>query len=227
RESTGLAPRDHLPRTAKHSSQITSGYADSRQQPAILQPRFCSLDFGGQDYAVGASFSGPARGFVLPDAPPVRSKQRAEAVMVDSCEGASRSHTDHQARHARHDHADTHQRPDEPQRAGGPLSPDQDAQDQGDDAVHQDPHRTARAAALEIGNQVDDAFRYEEERQRQGETGDTDHRMQQEVNAHDQIQNRYQEFPDRAADALRLEGMDKLERSAKNDEPRHHNDNAK
>ena len=81
-------------------------------------------------------------------------------------------------------------------------------------------------AGLEIGHQVKHSLHHKEDRQRKGEGGDSDERMQQKINADDQVQNRDQNLPDNVPDAMRLEGMDELKCAAKDDEPRYDEDHA-
>src|SRR5271157_330497 len=132
----------------------------------------------------------------------------------------------HQTRCSGHDHTDSHQRADHPQRAWGPLPPNQQTQDQSDNSVEQNPARSRDVAALKISHQVKHSLEHEENRQHQGECSDPEYGMQQKIKTDDQIQNRDQQLPQYVSHALRLEGMNELKCSAEHDEPGDDDDHA-
>src|ERR1035441_7021610 len=89
----------------------------------------------------------------------------------------------------------------------------------GDDAVEQNPARSRDSAGGEVSHQVEHALHHKENRQRQSESGNPEHGMQQKIATDDQIQNRDQKLPEYVPDAFRLEGMDELKYAAEDDQP--------
>src|ERR1035441_5645547 len=60
---------------------------------------------------------------------------------------------------------------------------------------------------------------HKENSQRQSESGNPEHGMQQKIATDDQIQNRDQKLPEYVPDAFRLEGVDELKYAADDDQP--------
>src|SRR5271157_1473387 len=77
------------------------------------------------------------------------------------------SETQHQASCSREDHAYTYQRPDDPERTRRPLFPHHQAEYQCDDAVEENPSRSRLTVILEVGDQVGNALKHEEDGQGQ------------------------------------------------------------
>jgi hypothetical protein len=135
---------------------------------------------------------------------------------VESAFGGER---EHEAREAAEDHADADERTDDPDRAGRPRAPDHDGQNEGDDAVDQQPVRAVARPQLERLNDLNDSFKEEIDGEDQGEGDERAEWVHEQVDAGDEVDGPDDQLPDHAAGGVGLEGEDEVSDAAENHRP--------
>ena len=83
--------------------------------------------------------------------------QRGQALREDAFGGEG----EHEAGEAAEDHADADEGADDPDGAGGPGAPDHDGEDEGDDAVDEEPACAVAGTELEVLDELDDGLEEE------------------------------------------------------------------
>src|SRR5260370_34406053 len=83
---------------------------------------------------------------------------RGDRWSDDVVEDAFGGEGEHEARDAAEDHADADECADDPDGAGRPGAPDHDGEDQGDDAVDDEPASAVAGTELEVLDELDDGL---------------------------------------------------------------------
>ncbi len=120
------------------------------------------------------------------------------------------SEREHEAGEAAEDHADADERADDPDGAGRPRPPYHDGQNEGDDAINQQPRRAMAGAELERLNDLDDSLKEEVHGQDEREGDEGIERVQEEVDARNQVDGADDDLPKDTAGGVGLEGEDEV-----------------
>lgn len=126
---------------------------------------------------------------------------------------------EHEAGEAAEDHADTDERADDPDGAGRPGAPDHDGEDEGDDAVDREPACAVAGAELDVLDELDDGFEEEVAGEDEGEGEECGNRVEDQVDAGDEIDSTDEDLPDEAAGGVGFEGEDEMSDGANDHQP--------
>src|ERR1700730_13547367 len=102
---------------------------------------------------------------------------------------------EHEAGEAAEDHADADERADDPDGAGRPGAPDHDGQDEGYNAVDEEPVCAVAGTELEGENGFDDALEEEIDGEDEGEGDEDVERRQEEIDAGDEVDGADEQLP--------------------------------
>ncbi len=134
-------------------------------------------------------------------------------------EGAFSGQREHEAREAAEDHADANKRADDPDGAGRPRTPDHDGQNEGDDAVDQQPVRAVAGTNLERLDDLDHPFKEEIHSEDEGKRDKRAERMHEQVDARDQVNGADDDLPQDTAGGVGFEGEDEVGDTAEDHRP--------
>src|SRR5215472_7933958 len=104
---------------------------------------------------------------------------------------APRSQREHQAGGSAEKNTDADERANHPFGAVGPSTPDENAQNQGDDSVQQEPHCAGSRAMLEEKNNFHHSFDEQIKRKSQSKSRESAERMLEQVECDDAVQDSY------------------------------------
>jgi hypothetical protein len=126
---------------------------------------------------------------------------------------------EHEAGEAAEDHAEADQCSDDPDGACRPGAPDHDGEDEGDDAVEEEPASAVAGTDLEEVDYFDDAFEEEVVGEDQGEDEQAVERMHDEDDAGDEIDRADEDLPDTAAGGVGFKSKDEVGDAAEDHGP--------
>src|ERR1700719_1451678 len=147
---------------------------------------------------------------------------RNESVSLRSGQGAdeaARGKRDHQTCHTAEQHADSHEHADGPGSAGWPSLPDHDAEDDGKDSIDEQPAGTRQRAQAQGQNEFQYSFGEKINRETEGERHQTRDRVEQQIDAHDNVDNAEEHLQEQAASASRVPTKYQMRDTAKNEKP--------
>ena len=133
--------------------------------------------------------------------------------------GAFGGEGEHEAGEAAEDHAEADEGSDDPDAAGREGTPDHDGQDEGDDGVEEEPAGAVAGLHLEEEDDFDDAFEEEIKGEDEGEGDESVERMEDEVDAGEEVDGADEQLPDEAAGGVGCEGEDEVGDGADDHEP--------
>jgi hypothetical protein len=102
-------------------------------------------------------------------------------------EGAFGGEREHEPGEAAEDHADADERADDPDCAGRPGTPDHDGEDEGDDAIEQEPVCAVTGAELEGLDGFNYALEEEIDGKDEGEGDESVERVQEQIDAGEEV----------------------------------------
>jgi hypothetical protein len=140
-------------------------------------------------------------------------------ALIFAVEGAFGCEREHEAGESAEDHANADQRADDPHGAGRPRPPDHDRQNEGDDAVDQEPRRAVARAELEGLNDFDYSLKKEVHGQDEGEGDEGVEGVHEEVDAGYQVDCADDNLPQDTAGSVGFEGEDEVGDAAEDHRP--------
>jgi hypothetical protein len=126
---------------------------------------------------------------------------------------------EHEAGEAAEDHADADEGADDPDGAGRPGAPDHDGEDEGDDAVDQEPDCAVAGTKLEELDELDDGLEEEVVGEDQGEDEQAVEGMHEKDEAGEEVDGADDGLPDAAAGGVGFVGEDEVGDAAEDHGP--------
>ena len=137
----------------------------------------------------------------------------------DEVEDAFGGEGEHEAGDAAEDHADADEGSYDPDGAGGPGAPDHDGEDEGDDAVDEEPYCAVAGTKLEVLDELGDGLEEEVVREDEGEDEQAVEGMGDQDEAGEEVDGADDGLPDTASRGVGFEGEDEMGDAAEDHDP--------